>query len=198
MKEKVLQYLTEKCKDMGLTEKAIGELAELGSKTLTDGASDEDIVKAVDSLVPFARSMQAEITRKTSKKMQSAKKPSEEEGNGEGNNNNSGETMPEWFKPFQDKLTKLEGENAALKQEKATAERASSIAAKAKKLGIPDYLVKRCSFGEDADIDKELEAFKQDLVSHNLMQKEQAHETGTAEQAMKEAANSWAKSLPDA
>ena len=197
MKEKVLQYLTEKCKDMGLTEKALGELSELGSKTLKDDASDEDIVKAVDSLVPFARSMQAEITRKTSNKAQSTKKQSKEEGEGEGKNN-SGETMPEWFKPFQDKLTQLEGENAALKQEKVRAERTSSIAAKAKKLGIPDYLVKRCSFSEEADIDKELEAFKQDLVSHNLMPKERALETGSAEQAMKEAANSWAKSLPDA
>ncbi len=197
MKDKVLQYLTEKCKDMGLTEKALGELSELGSKTLTDEASDEDIVKAVDSLVPFARSMQAEITRKTSNKMQSTKKQSKEDGNGEGNNN-SGDTMPEWFKPFQDKLTQLEGENAALKQEKVKAERTSTIAAKAKKLGIPDYLVKRCTFSDDADIDKELESFKQELVSHSLMPKEQALETGTAEQAMKEAASSWAKSLPDA
>lgn len=55
---------------MGLTEKALGELVELGSEGLADDASDEDIEKKVDSLVPFAKAMQAEITRKTQKSNQ--------------------------------------------------------------------------------------------------------------------------------
>lgn len=179
---------------MGLTDKAFDELAELGSEGLADDASDEDIAAKVDLLVPFAKAMQGEITRKTrSPKPQSKKVPSEGEGEDEGGN---GDEAPEWFKPFQQKLNALETENATLKAEKAKTSRQADIAAKAKKLGIPEYLMKRVSFADDADIDKELADYKQDLVKNNLMPKEQAHELGNTDEAMKAEAEAWAKSLP--
>ena len=91
---------------MGLTEKALGELVELGSEGLSDDASDEDIVKNVDSLVPFAKAMQAEITRKTQKKQSTTKQSTEEEeGNGEGDNK-GGNDVPEWFKTEMQKRDK--------------------------------------------------------------------------------------------
>lgn len=194
MKKKFLSALSLKCKDFGLTEKALDELAEIGSKDLKDDATDEDIEKAVDLLVPYAKAMQGEITRKTSKKTQSADKPSDDEGNGEGD----GDKMPKWFEPFMQKLQNLEAENTQLKEKEKATNRASLIAEKAKKLGIPDYLMKRVSFADDADIDKELEDYKQELVSNNLVPKEQANERGTKDEAMKAAADAWAKSLPDA
>lgn len=193
MKKKFKTALSEKCKDMGLSEKAIDELTELGIKSLKDDASDEDITKAVDSLVPFAKAMQGEITRKMRKPQQSAEKPSEGEGEGEGAK--SGE-MPEWAKGFQAKLDALEKENATLKAEKTKTERATLIAEKAKKLGIPDYLMKRVSFADDADIDKELADYKQELVTNNLMPKDAASEKGTKDEAMKAEAKAWADSLP--
>lgn len=194
MKKKFLAALSVKCKSFGLTEKALDELSELGSKDLADDATDEDINKAVDLLVPFAKAMQGEITRKTSKKKPSVK-PSDDEGNDEGDDDKK---TPEWFKPFQEKMTALEAENAALKEKEKLAERTSLISEKAKKLGIPDYLMKRVSFADDADIDKELEEYKQELVSNNLMPKEQANEKGSKDEAMKAAADAWAKTLPDA
>lgn len=195
MKKKFLTALSLKCKDFGLTEKALEELAELGSKGLKDDATDEDINKAVDLLVPYAKAMQGEITRKTSKKPQSTKQ-SDGEGNVEGDDD--GNVTPKWFEPFKEKMEALETENAALKAKEKATERASLISEKAKKLGIPDYLMKRVSFADDADIDKELEEYKQELVSNNLVPKEQANEKGTKEEAMKAAADAWAKSLPDA
>lgn len=194
MKKKFLSALSLKCKDFGLTEKALDELAEIGSKGLKDDATDEDIENAVDLLVPYAKAMQGEITRKTSKKTQSANQPSNDEGNGEGDD----DKMPKWFEPFMQKLQNLEAENTQLKEKEKATERASLIAEKAKKLGIPDYLMKRVSFADDADIDKELEDYKQELVSNNLVPKEQANERGTKEEAMNAAADAWAKSLPDA
>lgn len=194
MKKKFLTALSLKCKDFGLTEKALDELAELGSKGLKDDATDEDINKAVDLLVPYAKAMQGEITRKTSKKPQSTKQ-SDDEGNGECDGD---EKTPKWFAPFKEKMEALETENAALKAKEKATERASLISEKAKKLGIPDYLIKRVSFADDADIDKELEEYKQELVSNNLVPKEQANEKGTKEEAMKAAADAWAKTLPDA
>lgn len=193
MKKKFLTALSLKCKDFGLTEKALDELAELGSKGLKDDATDEDINNAVDLLVPYAKAMQGEITRKTSKKPQSTT-----QSNGEGNGEGDDDKAPKWFAPYKEKMEALETENAALKAKKKANERASLISEKAKKLGIPDYLMKRVSFTDDADIDKELEEYKQELVSNNLVPKEQVNEKGTKEEAMKAAADAWAKSLPDA
>lgn len=193
MKKKFLTALSVKCKSYGLTDKALDELVELGSKDLAEDATDEDIEKAVDLLVPFAKAMQGEITRKTSKKKPSVK-PSDDEGNGEGDD----DKMPKWFEPFMQKLQNLEAENTQLKEKEKASNRASLISEKAKKLGIPDYLMKRVSFADDADIDKELEDYKQELVSNNLVPKEQANERGTKEEAMKAAADAWAQSLPDA
>lgn len=197
MIQKLIKTMTAKCKDMGLSAKAIEELAQLGIEGLEDNASDEAIEAKADSLVPFAKSMQAEITRKTRKKPQS--KPSKKEG--EDDDDNGGDDVPEWFKnqmeSYYTHLQALQDENEALKAEKAKTTRATAIAAKAKELGIPEYLMKRVSFADDADIDKELADYKQELVNNNLMPKEQAHEPGSQEAAMKEAAKSWAESLPN-
>lgn len=193
MKKKFKTALSEKCKDFGLTDKALDDLTELGLVNLTNESTEEDISKAVDSLVPFAKAMQGEITRKTRKTTQSTK-PSDDEGKGEGNN--GGDDMPEWAKGFQAKLDALEKENATLKAEKTKTERATLIAEKAKKLGIPDYLMKRVSFADDADLDKELSEYKQELVTNNLMPKDAAPEQGQKSEAMKAAAKSWAESLP--
>ena len=51
MKKKFRKLLSEKCKDMGLTDKALDDLVEIGAEGLADDASDEDIAAKVDSLV---------------------------------------------------------------------------------------------------------------------------------------------------
>ena len=75
MNKKLLKTLQDKCKDFGLTEKAIEELAQSASEGLTDESSDEDIAKVADSLVPYAKMMQGEITRKTRKQAPKPKTP---------------------------------------------------------------------------------------------------------------------------
>lgn len=201
MKKKLLTLLTGKCKDMGLTEKALGELVELGSEGLSDDASDEDIAKKVDSLVPFAKAMQAEITRKTQKKQSTTKQSTEEEeGNGEGENK-GGNEVPEWFKTEMQKRDKqisdlIKG-NETLKANESKKSRAEQIAAKAKELGIPDFLMKRFSIADDADIEKELTEYAQDLVNNKLMSKDSAHELSSSEEAMRKEAKAWAEALPN-
>ena len=196
MKKKLLAALTAKCKQYGLTPKAIEELVEIGASGLTEEATDDEIAAKVDSLVPYAKAMQGEITRKSRKK--SSAKPSKDEGDGEEEDGETGEDdEPAWMKKVNERLEALETENKTLKEEKAKTERASLIADKAKKLGIPDYLVKRMSFAEDADLDKELSDLKQDLVNNNLMPKDRSHELGTSEEEAKAAAEAWAQTLPD-
>lgn len=200
MNKKLREALALKCKDMGLTDKALDELAKLGSEGLADDASDEDINKKVDLLVPYAKTIQSEITRKT-RGTQSTKKQSTQKGEGNGEGENGDDEVPEWFKSQMksrdEQMQKLQEENEALKAEKAKSQRQAEIAEKAKKLGIPDYLMKRVSFADDADLDKELADYKQELVTNNLMPKEQTHETGKIEEAMKTAAKAWAGNLPD-
>ena len=200
MKKKFLSALEIKCKDMGLSKPALNELTEIGTASLKDDATDDDINAAVDSLVPFAKAMQAETTRKTSRKPSTEQSTGNGEGDGEGEQKPGGKSdddMPEWAKAMQTQLNSLASENAALKAEKAKSERTATIAEKVKSLGIPEYLVKRMTFADDADIDAELTSLKQDLVNNNLMPKGHAHEGGSTEAQDIADAEAWAQSLPD-
>lgn len=194
MNKKLLTVLQAKCKDFGLSEKAIEDLATSGSEGLTDETSDEDIEKKADSLVPYAKLMQAEVTRKAQNK-----KPVEKSA--EAPKGGNSEEEPEWFKTYkaeqEKQLKELKDENAAMKLEKSKAERGAAIAAKAKELGIPDFLMKHISLADDADIEKELTEYKQELVTNNLMPADKADIISSSEQAAKDDAKSWANSLPN-
>lgn len=197
MNTKLFEVLKTKCKSFGLTKKALEELTELGSSELTDESTDEEIAAKADLLVPYAKAMQGEITRKTRKS--STKKQSEDEGDGE---DESDTDAPAWFKQYQQsndaRIAALEQENSTLKAEKAATERATTIADKAKKLGIPEFMVKRLHIADDADIDAELTNFKQELVNNSLMPKGQVHEAGKVDLTQaKEDAKTWAAGLPD-
>ena len=195
MNKKLLKALQDKCKDFGLTEKAIEELAQSASEGLTDESSDEDIAKVADSLVPYAKMMQGEITRKTRKQ---APKPKTRDGD----DDEDGESrMPKWFRDYKKQndaaVKALQDENAALKAEKAKGERSAAITLKAKELGIPDFLMKRFSIADDADIEQELKDYKQELVTNKLMPEDKADILSSSQKAMEDDAETWAKSLPD-
>lgn len=197
MNKKLLSVLSVKCKDMGLTPKAIEDLATAGSEGLTDDSSDEDIETKATSLIPFAKSMQAEITRKAQKKQPKTESEPDDEGNG----GKKDENEPDWFKAYREKneaeLKAIKDENANFKAEKAKGERYAQISAKAKELGIPDYLMKRFHVADDADFENELTEYKQDLVTNNLMPADAGGEKGNSDQVVKEDAKTWANSLPN-
>lgn len=192
MTKKLLKVLQAKCKDFGLSEKAIEDLATSGSEGLKEDSSDEDIEKTADSLARYAKLMQAEVTRKSQKKVVEDPKPQDDE---------KGNDEPEWFKNYkieQERAIKeLKDENAVMKLEKSKAERGAAIAAKAKELGIPDFLMKHFSIADDADIDKELTEYKQELVTNSLMPVDKADILTSSEQAAKDDAKAWANTLPN-
>lgn len=198
MKTKLFNALKAKCKSYGLTKKALEELVEIGASDLADDASDDDIAAKVDSLVPFAKAMQGEITRKTQKtSAKPSAKSSDDDDNGEGDGEGDGTEAPAWAQKMNERLDALEKENNDLKAEKAANERAAQIATVAKKHGIPDFMVKHLRIADDADIETEIANFKQELVNNSLVPKGQAHEFGNDTAADKAAAKSWAESLPD-
>ena len=190
MNKKLLETLADKCKDMGLSEKAIGELASIASDGLTDESSDEEIQAKADSLVPIARAMQGEVTRK----MQRKEKPTDAKPDTD-NNGQNGDDMPAWFKAYRDKvdakIQTLHTENQQAKANEAQALRQAAIDAKAQELGIPDYLMKRFSISDDEDFEKELTEFKQDLVTNRLM----PAETGTEKPDMSRTTREYADSI---
>lgn len=196
MNKKLLTLLQAKCKDFGLSKNAIEDLAKAGSEGITDETSDEDIEKKADSLASYAKLMQAEVTRKAQQKPNPDDKHA-----GEGNKGGNGEDEPEWFKKYKTetdkKLGDLEKENETLKLEKSKAERTALINATAKRLGIPATLMKRFAIADDADIEKELTDYKQDLITEKLMPADSADITSSSEQAAKDDAKSWANSLPN-
>ena len=207
MNKKLLKVLQDKCKDFGLTDKAIEELAESASEGLSDDASDEDINSAADSLIPTAKIIQGEITRKTRKtapkpKTTSKKTGDDDEGAGDGDEgDDDGKNPPAWFRKYKKQndaaVKALQDENATLKAEKAKGERHAAITLKAKELGIPDFLMKRFSIADDADIEKELKEYKQELVTNKLMPAEKADILSSSQKAMEDDADAWAKTLPD-
>lgn len=202
MNKKLLELLQDKCKDFGLTKKAIEDIAETISEGVSDEASDEELEEKANSAVPYARLMQAEVTRKAQKQVVKKKSINDSDGDGDDSiTKKADDDQPEWFKKFKaetdKKLTALEAENENLKAEKQKAERSANITATAKRLGIPDFLMKRFAIADDADIEKELTEYKQDLITNKLMPSTEASITSSSEQAAKDDAEAWAKKLPD-
>jgi len=199
MNKKLRKTLSELCKDMGLTDKALDELTELGSQGLEETASDEDIKKAADLLVPYAKLMQGEITRKTRRHHQTTKndKDDVDEDDDDDDDHGIAAIVAKQLAPFKEQMDKLQKENDDLKAERAKGERTQLIATEAKKLGIPEYLFKRIAIADDADVKTELANFKQDLVNNNLMPKDAALEPGKVTDQMKADAKAWAEKLPN-
>lgn len=199
MNKKLLTVLQTKCKDFGLTDNAIEDLCKTGSEGLADDASDEDIEKKADSLVPFARMMQGEVTRKAQKK--SPKETKETKTTTEKEEKGGESEEPDWFKTYraeqEKKLAAITAENEKLKSERSKSERDALIAKTAEELGIPSFLMKRISIADDADVKKELTEYKQELVNNKLVSAEEADITSSSAEAAKDDAQAWAKSLPD-
>jgi ABC-type phosphate transport system auxiliary subunit len=202
MKEKIKAKLQDAVKDYGLSEEAIESLVSAASKGLKDDASDEDITKAVNTFAEIGKAMQGETTRK----VQAAKKQFEEdskklEDETKGKKEDPSKDMPDSFKTWKAEIEKtiktLQDENAALKSEKKSADRASEIAGIAKELGIPDYLMKNYAIADDADARKQLTEFKQDLVNNKLLPKDAGGNKITEDAAIAQEAEDWVKNLPE-
>ena len=64
MNKKLFNLVQDKCKDFGLSEKAIEDIVETISEGVDDETSEEELEKKADSVVSYARLMQVEVTRK--------------------------------------------------------------------------------------------------------------------------------------
>jgi hypothetical protein len=208
MNTKLLEFLKTKCGDFGLNSKAIEELATIGSESITDESTDEDIESIAESMVPYAKAMQAEVTRKLQGRSRNSRDNEGGDGSqsdgtdGDGNGGGKGgDDVPEYLKKFMKEMREqndqLSKKITEYEQKEKTAQRKAEISAKAKELGIAENLLKRINIGDDEDITEALTEYKQSLVDLGLPGKESPKIMSSSEEEVKEDAKSWAEKLPD-
>lgn len=208
----IKELLSEQCKDMGLTDKALEKLAELAGGFVDADASDDVKEYTANKFVPIAREMQAEVTRKLSRQQEQAAKaakaqPAQQEAGalkeaGKDAKAVQAEEPPAWFakalEGVRGEIESLKAAQAANAAKEKAATRQEQISQEARKLGIPAYIAKRLNIADEADIAKELQTLKQDMIADALPSEGGASRSlkGGSETDAKDA-EAWAKQLPD-
>lgn len=212
MNKKLFDLLKAKCKDMGLSEKAIEEAATAASEGITDQSTDSEIEAKANQTTAFLKITQGEATRWA----QTAKQKAEEEAKKKGPDSEEAKKQaeaeakkkeaeeaaknePEYFKLYkkqiEEKLTALQSENNTLKSEKSKGDRQTQIKEIAAKLKIPEWMMKRVSVPDDADLNQFFADIKQDLVTQNLMPVDATESQSSKDKATKEFADNLLKEV---
>jgi membrane protein involved in colicin uptake len=185
---------------MGLSEKAIEEAATAASEGITEQSTDSEIEAKANQTTTFLKITQGEATRWA----QTAKQKAEEEAKKKGPDSEEAKKQaeaeakkkeaeeaaknePAWFTAYKkeqaEKLTALETENKTFKAEKSKGDRQTQIKETAAKFKIPEWMMKRISVPEDADINQFFTDIKQDLVTQNLMPVDATESASSKEKA---------------
>lgn len=171
MNKKLLETLKAKCKDMGLSEAALEQIAGIASNGLEETATDEAIEERAKQYVPILQAMQGEATRWAQKNKQEPPTPP---------------TPPAPPQPKLDEAEPwkaaiaeiekkyagvMETQNTTIKElqaKLAASERTGVITAAMKKLGLTEADMEFVSIPADANIDEYLGKYKQSLVNRGL------------------------------
>ena len=166
MHKKLLEKLTAKCKDMGLSAESIQQIAEVASNGLADDATDEDVEARANQFVPVLKTMQGEATRWVNAKnnpshqqqqQQQQPKPKEADDVVQAVLAAMEEKYGTQLKQQTDTISKLQ-------QQLATGERKALIAGAMKRLGLTEKDMEFVSVPADANVDEYLGKYKQNLV----------------------------------
>lgn len=170
MKKKLLEQLTAKCKDMGLSETALQQIADLAANGLADDATEEAIAERVNQYEPLAKAMQAEATRWAQKKQPTP--PAPVPPTPPTPKPNEDEPWAAAIKSLEEKYAgtlKTQSETITkLQQQLTDTERTNAITAAMKKLGLTDADMEYVTVPADANVEEYLGKYKQNLVSRGL------------------------------
>ena len=170
MHKKLLEKLTAKCKDMGLSAESMQQIAEVASNGLADDATDEDVEARANQFVPVLKTMQGEATRWVNAKnkpsqqqqqQQQQPKPKEADDVVQAVLAAMEEKYGTQLKQQTDTITKLQ-------EQLATGERKALIAGAMKRLGLTEKDMEFVSVPADANVDEYLGKYKQNLVDRGL------------------------------
>jgi hypothetical protein len=170
MNKKLLENLKAKCKDMGLSEAALEQIAGIASNGLEDTATDEAIEERAKQYVPILQAMQGEATRWAQKKQEPPTPPTPPA---------PPQPKPDEAEPWKAAIAEIEKKYAGvmetqnntiaeLQAKLAASERTGVIAAAMKKLGLTEADMEFVSIPADANIDEYLGKYKQSLVNRGL------------------------------
>lgn len=171
MIKKLLENLKAKCKDMGLSEAALEQIAGIASNGLEETATDEAIEERAKQYVPILQAMQGEATRWAQKNKQEPPTPPTPPAPPQ---SKLDEAEP-WKAAIAEIEKKyagvMETQNTTIKElqaKLAASERTGVIAAAMKKLGLTEADMEFVSIPADANIDEYLGKYKQSLVNRGL------------------------------
>lgn len=170
MNKKLLENLKAKCKDMGLSDAALEQIAGIASNGLEDAATDEAIEERAKQYVPILQAMQGEATRWAQKKQEPPVPPTPPA---------PPQPKPDEAEPWKAAIAEIEKKYAGvmetqnttiaeLQAKLAASERTGVIAAEMKKLGLTDADMEFVSIPADANISEYLGKYKQSLVNRGL------------------------------
>lgn len=170
MNKKLLENLKAKCKDMGLSDAALEQIAGIASNGLDEAATDEAIEERAKQYVPIMQAMQGEATRWAQKKQEPPTpptpptppqpKPNEAEP--------WKAAIEEAQKQYAEALKKQGDTIVALEAKLARSERTGVIAAACKRLGLTEADMEFVSIPADANVEEYLGKYKQNLVNRGL------------------------------
>lgn len=171
MHKKLLEKLTAKCKDMGLSAESIQQIAEVASNGLADDATDEDVEARANQFVPVLKTMQGEATRWVNAK----NKPSQQQQQQQQQQpkpKEADDVVQAVLAAMEEKYgtqLKTQADTITCLQEKlATGERKALIAGAMKRLGLTEKDMEFVSVPADANVDEYLGKYKQNLVDRGL------------------------------
>ena len=168
MHKKLLEKLTAKCKDMGLSTESIQQIAEVASNGLADDAADEDVEARANQYEPVLKAMQGEATRWAQKKQQPKPTDPPTDPKPKEADDLVAQVVAQMeakygtqFQSQQDTINKLQ-------QQLADSQRTQVIGAAMKKLGLTDKDMEFITVPADANVDEWLGKYKQSLVDRGL------------------------------
>ena len=170
MHKTLLEKLTAKCKDMGLSAESIQQIAEVASNGLADDAAEADVEARANLYLPVLKAMQGEATRWVNAK----KKPADQQQQQQQQQPKPNEDdvvakaiaaveakYGEAIRTQTETITKLQ-------QQVQQGERTATIAAAMKQLGLTEKDMEFVTVPADANVSEYLGKYKQSLVDRGL------------------------------
>lgn len=171
MHKTLLEKLTAKCKDMGLSAESIQQIAEVASNGLADDAAEADVEARANQYLPVLKTMQGEATRWVNAK----NKPSQQQQQQQQQQpkpKEADDVVQAVLAAMEEKYgtqLKTQADTITSLQEKlATGERKALIAGAMKRLGLTEKDMEFVSVPADANVDEYLGKYKQNLVDRGL------------------------------
>lgn len=170
MHKKLLEKLTAKCKDMGLSTESIQQIAEVASNGLADDATDEDVEARANQFVPVLKTMQGEATRWVNAKNKPSQQQQQQQQ--QPKPKEADDVVQAVLAAMEEKYgTQLKQQTdtiSKLQEQLATGERKALIAGAMRRLGLTEKDMEFVSVPADANVDEYLGKYKQNLVDRGL------------------------------